>query len=73
MDGGVAPILPARDARRLFLGPDESLAGSVSATARDFEERTRDHWTEWARTLSIPFEWQDALIRSAMTRIHQDF
>jgi GH15 family glucan-1,4-alpha-glucosidase len=51
----------------LILGPDESLAGSVSATARDHEERTRVHWTEWARTLSIPFEWQDAVLRSAIS------
>lgn len=51
----------------LILGPDESLAGSVSATARDHEERTRHHWTEWARTLSIPFEWQDAVLRSAIS------
>src|SRR5262245_5476766 len=46
----------------LILGPDEILTGGVSATARDFEERTRDYWTEWSRTLSIPFEWQEAVI-----------
>jgi len=51
----------------LILGPDESLTGAVTATARDFEERTRDYWTEWSRTLSIPFEWQDAVIRAAIT------
>jgi GH15 family glucan-1,4-alpha-glucosidase len=51
----------------LILGPDESLAGSIRATAREFDERTRDHWTEWSRTLSIPFEWQDAVIRAAIT------
>jgi GH15 family glucan-1,4-alpha-glucosidase len=51
----------------LILGPDESLAGAIGATARDFDERTRDYWTEWSRTLSIPFEWQDAVIRAAIT------
>jgi GH15 family glucan-1,4-alpha-glucosidase len=51
----------------LILGPDEILTGAVSATARDFEERTRDYWTEWSRTLSIPFEWQDAVIRAAIS------
>jgi GH15 family glucan-1,4-alpha-glucosidase len=51
----------------LILGPDESLATSVSATARDLEERTRDYWSEWSRTLSLPFEWQDAVIRAAIT------
>ncbi len=51
----------------LILGPDETLAGSIAGTARDFEERTRDHWQEWTRTLSIPFEWQEAVIRAAVT------
>jgi GH15 family glucan-1,4-alpha-glucosidase len=50
----------------LILGPDETLSASISGTARDFDERTRDHWSEWARTLSIPFEWQAAVIRSAI-------
>jgi GH15 family glucan-1,4-alpha-glucosidase len=51
----------------LILGPDEILAGAIDATAREFEERTRDYWTEWSRTLSIPFEWQDAVIRAAIS------
>jgi GH15 family glucan-1,4-alpha-glucosidase len=50
----------------LILGPDESLAGAVPATARDFDERTHQHWNDWSRTLSIPFEWQDAVIRAAL-------
>jgi GH15 family glucan-1,4-alpha-glucosidase len=51
----------------LILGPDESLLADVAATARDFDERTRDYWSEWSRTLSIPFEWQDAVIRAAIS------
>jgi GH15 family glucan-1,4-alpha-glucosidase len=51
----------------LILGPDESLAAPIPATARDFDERTRDEWAAWSRTLSIPFEWQDAVIRAAIT------
>jgi GH15 family glucan-1,4-alpha-glucosidase len=50
----------------LILGPDESLTGSIEATARDFQERTTDYWTEWSRTLSIPFEWQDEVMRAAI-------
>jgi GH15 family glucan-1,4-alpha-glucosidase len=50
----------------LILGPDESLTASIEGTARDFQERTSDYWTEWSRTLSIPFEWQDAVIRAAI-------
>jgi GH15 family glucan-1,4-alpha-glucosidase len=51
----------------LILGPDETLAGSISRVARDFDEQTHEHWTNWSRTLSIPFEWQDAVIRAAVT------
>jgi GH15 family glucan-1,4-alpha-glucosidase len=49
------------------LGLDESLTAPLGATARDFDERTREHWSEWSRTLSIPFEWQAAVIRAAIT------
>ncbi len=50
----------------LLLGPDESFTAAIPSTARDFEERTREHWTEWSRTLSIPFEWQEPVIRAAI-------
>jgi GH15 family glucan-1,4-alpha-glucosidase len=50
----------------LILGPDEPLAASIENTARDFDERTHDHWIEWVRSLSIPFEWQDEVIRAAI-------
>jgi GH15 family glucan-1,4-alpha-glucosidase len=50
----------------LILGPDESLAAPIESTARDFQERTASYWTEWSRTLSVPFEWQDAVIRAAI-------
>ncbi len=50
----------------LVLGPDESLSGPLEATARDFYDRTHEYWTEWSRTLSIPFEWQEAVIRAAI-------
>ncbi|TMA33865.1 MAG: glycoside hydrolase family 15 protein [Deltaproteobacteria bacterium] len=50
----------------LILGPDEPLAASIESTARDLDERTQDHWVEWVRSLSIPFEWQDAVIRAAI-------
>jgi len=51
----------------LVLGPDETLTQSVSAFARDAEERTIAYWRDWSRYLSIPLEWQDAVIRSAIT------
>jgi len=51
----------------LLLGPDEPLSGAVSPMGRQFFERTRGHWFEWTRTLSIPYEWQNAVIRAAIT------
>lgn len=51
----------------LVLGPDETMTESVSAFARRAEEATISYWRNWVRTLSIPLEWQDAVIRSAIT------
>ena len=50
----------------LILGPDEGFSASIADTARDFRERTADYWHEWVRYLSVPFEWQDAVIRAAI-------
>ena len=51
----------------LMLGPDETLTSGVEETARDFEEQTIDHWRHWTRRLALPYEWQEAVIRSAIT------
>ena len=51
----------------LLLGPDETVNGSVDEIARHFAEETASHWREWVRMLAIPFEWQDAVIRAAIT------
>jgi hypothetical protein len=49
----------------LFLGPDETIAGSVSATCEEYLTATDSYWREWVRTLAVPLEWQDAVIRAA--------
>ncbi|MFC0679881.1 glycoside hydrolase family 15 protein [Lysobacter korlensis] len=51
----------------LVLGPDESMTESVTSFVRRAEELTIGYWRNWVRTLSIPLEWQDAVIRSAIT------
>jgi len=51
----------------LILGPDESLSKAISDTGRAFFENTRKHWHEMARHLAIPFEWQEEVIRAAIT------
>lgn len=49
------------------LGPDETLLQPVGHFVRESERQTIDYWREWVRYLSIPLEWQDAVIRSAIT------
>ncbi len=51
----------------MILGPDETLTASVAETAREMRERTEEYWTRFVRSLSIPFEWQEAVIRAAIT------
>jgi len=51
----------------LLLGPDETVAGAVGEIGRRFSEETCAYWREWVRALGIPFEWQDAVIRAAVT------
>ncbi|WP_287595318.1 glycoside hydrolase family 15 protein [Thermomonas sp.] len=51
----------------LVLGPDEPLARSIDGYVEEALSRTLDYWREWVRYLSIPLEWQDAVIRSAIT------
>jgi len=60
------PFILDRDLH-LVLGPDETLAESVAEFARDQLEQTLAYWREWVRFLSIPVDWQDAVIRAAIT------
>jgi GH15 family glucan-1,4-alpha-glucosidase len=50
-----------------IMGPDETLMGGIEETARLFEQETASYWRTWARRLAIPLEWQDAVIRAAIT------
>jgi GH15 family glucan-1,4-alpha-glucosidase len=49
------------------LGPDEAVPEDVRDVGRNQLEATLDWWQTWVRGLSIPFEWQEAVIRSAIT------
>jgi GH15 family glucan-1,4-alpha-glucosidase len=51
----------------LFLGPDESLTMPVEEATSNFLDATVTYWREWVRTLSVPVEWQEAVIRAAIT------
>ncbi len=50
-----------------FFGSDEPLRSETDATAREFLEDTIAFWQDWVRSLSIPFDWQEAVIRAAIT------
>jgi GH15 family glucan-1,4-alpha-glucosidase len=50
-----------------ILGPDETLLSGIEDTARGFEQETASYWRSWTRALAVPFEWQDAVIRAAIT------
>jgi len=56
-----------QDSVTMILGPDETVEGSPYEVGRSFYERTLAHWHYWVRNLAIPFEWQDVVIRSAIT------
>jgi GH15 family glucan-1,4-alpha-glucosidase len=71
-DASIAAIVEERafvleDAVTLVLGPDESLQGSARDIGERFARDTTSHWREWVRSLAIPFEWQEAVIRAAIT------
>jgi GH15 family glucan-1,4-alpha-glucosidase len=51
----------------MVFGPDEPVQESLSFVVRDYLERTLEYWIEWSRYLSIPFEWQEMVIRAAIT------
>jgi len=51
----------------LILGPDESLRDDPDKACREMYGETAAYWQGWVRALSIPFEWQDEVIRAAIT------
>ncbi|GMV54845.1 MAG: glycosyl hydrolase [Betaproteobacteria bacterium] len=55
------------DQATLLLGPDETVQESAGELGRRFLEETDRYWREWVRFLGIPFEWQEAVIRAAIT------
>lgn len=71
-DASITAVLEERwfilnDSLTFLMGPDETLQGSVLEVGRRFLEETTNYWQEWVRYLGIPFEWQDAVIRAAIT------
>ncbi len=51
----------------MFLGPDEGFDGDVGGATQRMLRETQESWRGWVRTLSVPLEWQEAVIRAAIT------
>jgi GH15 family glucan-1,4-alpha-glucosidase len=51
----------------LFIGPDEPVPEAPEFLARQFLDETVDYWRDWVRDLNVPFDWQQAVIRAAIT------
>ncbi|MBV7259713.1 glycoside hydrolase family 15 protein [Erythrobacter crassostreae] len=71
-DAPVGYVLDGRTFRieedtHFFLGPDEPFVGNLREEVRGMEQRTRKYWQRWVRGLHIPFEWQEEVIRCAIT------
>ncbi|SOC52952.1 Glucoamylase (glucan-1,4-alpha-glucosidase), GH15 family [Chromohalobacter canadensis] len=50
-----------------IIGPDESLTTTPARLYSHYWEETRRYWHDWVSRLAVPFEWQDAVIRAAIT------
>ncbi|QSB44191.1 glycoside hydrolase family 15 protein [Tsuneonella flava] len=71
-DAPVGYILEGRtfrieDDTHFFLGPDEPFSGNLREEVRRMEQMTRKYWQLWVRGLHTPLEWQDEVIRCAIT------
>ncbi len=50
-----------------ILAVDETIEETPLTLARSWLEETRNYWHEWIRGLAVPFDWQEAVIRAAIT------
>lgn len=71
-DAPVGFILEQRPFRveedmHFFLGPDEPFSGNLREEVRQMEQATRKYWQHWVRSLATPVEWQQEVIRCAIT------
>jgi len=50
-----------------FFGPDEGYDQDVGPGVAAVLDRTVAYWQDWVRTLYLPLDWQEAVIRAAIT------
>jgi len=51
----------------LIIGGDDPVPEAVPALVTEFLEQTLAYWREWVRDLAVPFDFQEAVIRAAIT------
>ena len=49
------------------LGPNQTIEETPSVLAHSLLLETSNYWQDWVRTLAIPFDWQEEVIRAAIT------
>jgi GH15 family glucan-1,4-alpha-glucosidase len=60
-------VFVLEDTLAFIFGPDETVHESVTLLSQRLLDATRDYWNDWVRSLAVPFEWQEAVIRAAIT------
>lgn len=61
------PFLVPLEPVYVVFGADESFTNSLTHVAVDFELKTISHWKEWCDCLCLPVEFQEVLVRTAVT------
>jgi GH15 family glucan-1,4-alpha-glucosidase len=51
----------------LIIGGDETIPEAPHALVSDFLDQTASYWRDWVRDLAVPFDYQEAVIRAAIT------
>ncbi len=71
-DGSVSAILHESEfsldrPTTLLIGADESITEGPDILSRNFLAETEAYWQTWVRDLNVPFDFQAAVIRAAIT------
>jgi len=60
-------VVPVDEPLTFIVGPDETIDERPATLAHTMLQETRAYWHDWVRTLAVPLDWQQAVIRAAIT------
>ena len=71
-DASISSILDEKpffleDSVTLIMGPDQAVESAPQEVGRAYYEATLKYWQNWIHNVTMPFEWQDVIIRAAIT------